>query len=47
MVLSTVEKHINLAEHGQQTGAKRLTLGCGEGETYLHAIAQQVTATGC
>lgn len=40
-------QHINLAEHGQQTGAKRLTLGCGEGETYLHAIAQQVTETGC
>lgn len=47
MVLSAVEKHINLAEHGQQTEAKRLTLGCGGGETYLHAIAQQVTATGC
>lgn len=41
------KQHINLAEHGQQTGAKRLTLGCGEGETYLHAIAQQVTETGC
>lgn len=42
-----VEKHINLAEHGQQTGAKRLPLGCGGGETYFHAIAQQVTETGC
>lgn len=29
-----VEKHINLAEHGQQTGAKRLPPGCGEGETF-------------
>lgn len=47
MVPSGVGKHINLAEPGQQTGAKRLTLGCGEGEPYLHAIAQQVTATGC